>query len=123
MGLTFKQVERALPFDLFEKIVRMKLENERKTNPAQDILNRYRIEFRENGNPHIDLSPRDSIDIKEHLSSDKVSFKSFRNIIELLRVMKARARIVRESWQYNVYGDKDMIPCKKLVSIVFDEYR
>jgi hypothetical protein len=45
MSLTFKQVERALPADLYEIVVRKKLENERKADPAQDILQRYGIEF------------------------------------------------------------------------------
>jgi hypothetical protein len=37
--------------------------------------------------------------------------------------MKARARIVRKFIFCGIYPEKDMKPCQKLVSIVFDEYR
>jgi hypothetical protein len=89
MSLTYKQVECALPFDLYEKIVRMKLENERKADPAGDILCRFRIDFWLNHKRNLDLTPKDYIYLKNHLFYSKVTFKSFRNIVDMLHIMKA----------------------------------
>lgn len=117
MALTLKQVERALPYDLYEKIVLMKLESERKANPARNIIRRYSVELFQNRNPYIDLTPKDYIDLRNHLLNGNVTFLSFRNIIRLLQIMKARARYVQAA-RYIHIMEKDMKPCKKVVSLI-----
>jgi hypothetical protein len=77
--VTFQEVEHALPLDLYEKIVRMKLENERMADSIgiNELLSK-KTEA---------ITIEDILKVENHLRYGKVSFSDFKLIIKFQKKM------------------------------------
>ena len=70
--MTFKKIDRILPFDLYEKIVMLKIEKERKTDPIAFIMN-----------GKMELTPYQKYHVFDHLTYGEVSMKSIKSFFKL----------------------------------------
>lgn len=70
--MTFKKIERVLPFDLYEKIVMLKIEKERKSDPIAFVMN-----------GKMDLTPYQKYHVFNHLTYGEVSMKSIKSFFKL----------------------------------------
>lgn len=88
MSITFNQLMKALPLDLVEKIVRLKLEKERKADPVAFVMN-----------GKTELTPYRKFHIFNHIVIGKVNMTSIKSFYKIYEQYKENEKFLSCFWR------------------------